>query len=612
MPDRRRYGRSALIGAVALPLTVWTMLAIGVPTPLKGWVDRRASAALGRAVTIDGSLRVVLTPWGIDITARDVRVGNPIWAREPALLRVAMVAAHRSMFDMLTARPGLEAISLTDGIVTLERSADGRRTNWPERVGDPLFDVARARVVTADRVQVTYRDDHAGTTATLALLARAGGTIFTGVVRAAGRPFGVAGEVRNAAGGPARLRLAAWSGGDRLGAEAEAARPLGLVRSRLMVFAAGPDTAPLAALAGLKLAAVGDYAVSARASRRNGVWRFGHIAGRAGRTDLAGSLTVWQQAGRPQVVARLSSRALHLDDAARLFGVGLASDGASRLLPDAAFSPAALGAFDATIDLTAERVVGLARAAGPASMRLAMRRGVLVLSPVRVAMDGGFVSSDVLVDSRRLPVVARYDIRLSPTPMGRLLPGWGVAPAGTTAMARGRILLTGRGMSVRETLATATGRIALVLPAGQVRVARASGSALDLDGLDAAIFGENGESAAINCGAIAFTVRDGVGTTDPLLIDTAAHVLSGQGSIDLREERLDLRLAAGSKSFSLFGRPNPVTIGGTWRDPVVAREPTPWLRPATLLGLEFSVPDLHALFRFVDPGGTQPAACPTN
>src|SRR5690606_6051593 len=126
---------------------------------------------------------------------------------------------------------------------------------------------------------------------------------------------------------------------------------------------------------------------------------------------------------------------------------------------------------------------------------------------------GGFVSSDITLDARRTPALARYDIRLSPTPMGRLLQQWGIAPSGTSATARGRIQLTGRGETLRETFARASGRIALIIPEGTVRTQRASYSGLDMANLNDALFDSPPFGAAqVNCGLIAFTVRDGLAT----------------------------------------------------------------------------------------------------
>src|SRR3546814_19212175 len=84
-------------------------------------------------------------------------------------------------------------------------------------------------------------------------------------------------------------------------------------------------------------------------------------------------------------------------------------------------------------------------------------------------MAGGFFSSDIEINARRRPVQTRYDIRLAPTPMGRLLSSWGAVESGTTGTLKARAELTGEGDSVRESLAPTGGRIAVIMPAGTFR-----------------------------------------------------------------------------------------------------------------------------------------------
>src|SRR5690606_23763130 len=126
---------------------------------------------------------------------------------------------------------------------------------------------------------------------------------------------------------------------------------------------------------------------------------------------------------------------------------------AARLMPDASLSPQALAGFDAVIDYSAQQIGGTRHTLSHLDMRLALVEGRLMVSPASVDLAGGFVSSDIFIDARRSPAQARYDVRLSPTPMGALLAGWGIAPDESTALARGRIQLNGRGETLRETLA---------------------------------------------------------------------------------------------------------------------------------------------------------------
>src|SRR3546814_7479531 len=64
----------------------------------------------------------------------------------------------------------------------------------------------------------------------------------------------------------------------------------------------------------------------------------------------------------------------------------------------------------------------------------------------------------------------------------------------------------------------------------------------------------------INCGLIAFTVRNGVAAADPILIDTSKNVMLGRGGFSFKNEALDLAFRADSKKFSLFSGQSPVGV----------------------------------------------------
>ena len=63
-------------------------------------------------------------------------------------------------------------------------------------------------------------------------------------------------------------------------------------------------------------------------------------------------------------------------------------------------------------------------------------RSLLMLDPLTFTMAGGKVASDISIDARNPAVVTQYNIRLSPTPMGKLLARWGVEQSGTSGTIR--------------------------------------------------------------------------------------------------------------------------------------------------------------------------------
>ncbi len=607
-----------MLGALAIPVLGWAALAFGGAPFLKAPIEQRASAALGRTVTIDGDLRLLVTPFSIYLDADDVRVGNAEWASAPHLLDVAQFGARFSTFDLLIGRDAPRAISLTGGTLDLERAAKGGKTNWSVARVPMLFDAGVLRQIDGDDISVRYRDPNADVDARLALTKSGSGMIMlSGRGAIADHPFAMHGALQSSDDAPASFRVDARTGDVDLRIAGTADAPLRLSSSTLSILAKGDDFAALAGLAGVDVPAMPGFALSARLGHIRKGWLLSRIDGHIGETDLAGKLTVDRRSGRSRVVAQLASRNLDMADGMALFGLqsggaGDELDAPLSLLPDARISRDALGQFDAVVDYQAQRISGGPDGSSHLNMKLALIGGRLLVSPASVDLAGGYVSSDIMIDARSSPALARYDIRISPTPMGRLLASWGISPGASTATAKGRIQLSGRGDTLREALGNADGRIALILPGGRVQTQPASRSPLDMAHLRDAMFGDDelaAQPAGLNCGLIAFTVSGGIATADPILIDTDGHVLTGRGSFDFRGERLDLRLSADGKDSRWFSRPSTLLIGGTLADPIVMREPVSLFRPSRLLGLSMMLPDFGAIFGFVDPDDARAPAC---
>ena len=103
-------GRAIVIGIVSLALFLVGSLVIAVATvDLRPWLERAASASLGRATHV-GSLQI---EWGrhIGVEARDIRVSNLAWAREPWFVQVGRLSAV------------VDPLSLLRGVVRYESFA---------------------------------------------------------------------------------------------------------------------------------------------------------------------------------------------------------------------------------------------------------------------------------------------------------------------------------------------------------------------------------------------------------------------------------------------------------------------------------------------------------
>ena len=116
--------------------------------------------------------------------------------------------------------------------------------------------------------------------------------------------------------------------------------------------------------------------------------------------------------------------------------------------------------------------------------------------------------------------------------------------------------------------------------------------------------------ANVRCGLIAFTVRRGDATADPILIDADRTHLTATGGFRFEDESLALKLRADSKRFSLFSGQSPIGLGGyfakTTINPISGQLLTR-AGAAVVLGVVAS--PVAALAPFIDLGDGKTSAC---
>jgi uncharacterized protein involved in outer membrane biogenesis len=181
-------------------------------------------------------------------------------------------------------------------------------------------------------------------------------------------------------------------------------------------------------------------------------------------------------------------------------------------------------------------------------------------------------------------------------------------PKGSAGKVGGRAKFTATGNSVAEMLATSDGEVALISRGGD-----ASELAIVLTNLDLAravpLLLQGDASSPIRCMVAHMVSENGSMEARTLVIDTEAAKIRGEGNIDFRDERYDLRLKAQSKRPSLVALRGPIKIDGSFKNPVVHPEPGQIAaRVGTSIALGALNP-LAALLPLIDLGGAADAIC---
>lgn len=617
---------------------LWLILFITKGRFLKGPVERFTSNATERRVRVDGDFQLYLAPFDIRFLAEGLHVSNPEWASRDDLFYARRIDARVATFPLIVGNRRIKWLDLDGGAADLEWSQDGMSNTWTmgdrSKPAEP-FDLPTILRARAAGTTVRYRDPRMQLATDIAIdtvdanddrIEQAITFDGTGTMRR--EPFTLTGRLLSpnatAAGGENRIALALRSGATRLDVTGRLPGATELDGADLDLTAQGPNLSRLFDFLGVAIPDTRRYRLRSALRPHDGEWRFTGIRGVIGDSDLAGRMTITLPNDRLLLTADLATRALHMIDVGPMVGYdpqalaarGAAAvvervNGAPRVLPDAPLRVDALRQFDAKLRYKVRSVVGRDIPISNIDLTLDLDRSQLSLSPFTFDMAGGFLSSDIVINARGRPVKTSYDIRLSPTPMGRLLARWGVAESGTSGTIKARLRMTGEGDTVRKSLGTADGRIAIIIPKGTMWARNAQLSELDIGVFVQKMFEKKlKDPVEINCGLIAFTVRQGIASADPILIDTSKNVITGNGAFSFRDERLDLAIRADGKKFSIFSGQSPVGVDGYFAAPGIDPiSPELLARAGAGAALGVVASPLAALFAFVDIGDAQSAAC---
>nr|WP_299849402.1 AsmA family protein [Sphingomonas bacterium] len=631
-----RIARNIVLGLVALIFLAWLILYITKGRFLRHPFERTVAAQTHRQVKVAGDFQLYFDPINIHFVAEGMTISNPDWASKPNLFEAKRIDTRISTFPLIFGNRRVRWLGIVDGALDLEWSKDRKRNSWTfsDQPGKP-FDMPTIRAAMVAGTTLRYIDPQLKLSADLAFQTiRATDTRFanalrfTGTGTARGTPFTVSGALltpnATAAGGKNQLQLHADASHTVFDVSGTLDAPTQLEGADLQVSARGHNIEDMFAILGVAVPDTRAYVLHANMTKTGDEYRFTRLHGRFGDSDLAGKLTVANAEPRLKLTATLATRSLDIIDIAPFIGYnpdavaakGKAAvvrnvGGTPRLLPDAPLRVEALKNFDADLHYTVRAIRARNLPVSNVDLTLTLENSLLKLTPLTFDMAGGHVSSDIAINARRPLVHTDYDIRLSPTPMGRLLAGYGVDQSGTTGTIKARVQLTGEGDTVHDSLSTSNGRIAIIIPAGTMWTRNIQLSELDIGVFVQKMFEKKlKEPVAINCGLIAFTVRNGVAAADPILIDTKKNVITGRGGFNFRNESLDFALRADAKTFSLFSGQSPVGVNGYFAKPGInVISPELLTRAGVGVGLGVVASPLAAILAFIDVGDAKSAQC---
>ena len=313
------------------------------------------------------------------------------------------------------------------------------------------------------------------------------------------------------------------------------------------------------------------YHIDGHLRYADNVWSFDNFHGSVGRSDLAGSYVVDLRNPRMFVKANLVSDRLDITDLSGFIGAGPhAPKVPGKVLPQSDYNLDKLRTADADVTFTGRRFANPTLPLNRMNTHLVLRNGLLTLDPLEFGAAGGRLFGMVAVDARKPVIFADADLRATDISLARLAPKV-QALAESTGTLDARVRLTGQGNSVAALLGSANGNVASVMEGGAI-----SDVVLRLMNLDIAnslvAMAKGNPKIPIRCVVADLEARNGVLTPDPLLLDTEHTLVTGEGKVMLKDERLDLRLVAQPKDGSILALRGPIDIQGTMSNPTIKPE----------------------------------------
>ena len=634
--------------SLGLGLTLGLILALAAvleTAELKRPVAGLAARAVSRPVSIEGSARAHIFTLTPRLIISGLRIGQPDWLQAQQqtaadMAQIERITVEARLLPLFRGALILTRVEIDKPALALFRDPSGR-TNWStadmastQAARKPVrlpairnFTIRDGRVIMVDQERGLSFEGKIWSSETPGDATRQPFR-FKGIGKLNGKPFDLdmSGDsllhVEPKKPYSFQARLAA--DGTRIEARGTILRPFDFGVLDGVLTLEGEDLADLYELTGLALPNTPPYAASSALHRDGTTLVLKGFAGRIGKSDITGDVTIETGRVRPMMTASLHAKSLDVKDLGALLGGDLpeadrpaeappakdAHDKPPRLLlPDAALDLKRVRGMDAKVRFSADALrLSPAVAMKEAVLTVLLENGQLSVNPLTVELPQGRLIGKIEIDARQDTPKSMVDLTLRNAHLEDLIKT-GEAEPPAEGVVQARVTLRGVGRSVHRTAAVADGQLAIVIPHGEMRQTFAELTGIDVaEGLSL-LLAKDTRQVAMHCGVANFDVRHGQVRADTFTLDTDVVRIDGSGQINLATEAIDLKLQGKPKHPSLRVRA-PVTVGGTLRSPTVgvgAKELAAQAGVAGVLGALLT--PLGSLLAFIDPGLAEDADC---
>jgi len=651
----RRYPRTTIAASVALGVIAFGLLFVML-FDFKSYVERRATTALGRPVTIE-ALHLRIFPLEAvleNLNVADGPVGEALPAGKPPFMKAEHVDAVLGFWRLVAGDLMFKHLTVEKAIARIERRADGS-LSWD--VGAPKVDAAEIaknptlpeiRDLRLTDVQMLYRDDSTKTRLTLTLNTReaANGGEPSLLVRGEGTYAGAPSKLEATGGSILKLRDAEspypvtgtlTSGATTIMVKGTVVDPANISGLDINLVVKGEDAADLYRVAGVALPPTPPYTIDTHLDRDGARWIFKNLKWLMGESDFAGEL-VWDLTSpKPMLTGEMHAKAVALKDLGGFIGaapgeaetpLNVRREAADRererrvrvdapapdqavaaelFIPDMTFDLQKLNSMNAKVHVDAAKIIDPGFPLDRFEVDVVLQDGLLSLKPLIFEVDNGFINIDLAMNTRVQPAKTDISAVVKNFPLQRLTgksgdnTSWGVIG--------GRITLHGTGNSMHKILAASDGEVGLAMGGGELSL-----FIVELAGIDIAetlgILLSKDKPTPIRCMVADYGIEKGKMQTRTMVFDTSDTRFNGSGSIDLGREVFDMRIHAKPKDTTPVALRSKLLLTGTFAHPSFGPDTKNMiLRGGAAAALGVFLTPLASLIALIDFGGGKDADC---
>jgi len=604
---------------------------------MRGPVGRYLSGRLHREVTITGDLKVKLFSWTPSADVNGLVIAQPDWVGEKIRAAGSFADIQRltlsiELKQLFYGRVLLPEVNVEQPRLRLFREASGRANwNFADDKNAPPFRLPPIRhfVIKDGRLgaedvkrNLTFLGTFSSEENDVAAQRQFFGLLGQGQLNRTPFSLDVKGDPLlnitpdKAYAFDAHVR----AGATRIDAKGSLAKPFDLGKMQVAATFVGQDLADLYYLTGLALPNTPPYRLSGDIGRDVDDWRINNLAGKIGDSDLHGKLTVDASGERPYLTGDIASRKLNFDDLGPLIGARPknAPKGApppkpvadaGRALPDTPLNVERLRQMNADVHYRADTVASRDFPLRAAETKISLKDGVLKLAPVSFSFSRGTLAGDVQIDARKEVPVSDIDVRLTGLRLEQFVASANGMPS-VAGLAMARAKLHGLGNSIHKAASTADGVVTFVVPNGQIRRSFAELMGINVASALGLLLTNDQSQIDVHCAVADFSAKNGVLALRQFAFDTPVVSATGEGTVDLKNEQIDLAVTGHPKKPQLIRLRAPITIKGPLDHPAIGVDArSAIVQGGIAAGVALVLSPLAVILPFVDPGLGKDADC---